>query len=381
MISWLEPVFIMAPLRLASDLLVQVKHSLTGKHEYNRYIARKWFLILLLVVVLLVVAVTSICVGSSGLSLIEVLRALFGGGEAMSKTIVWNVRMPRIATGVAVGIALALAGCVMQNVLRNPLASASTLGVAQGASFGAAFAIIFLQAGATISNASSANITVTNPYTVVICAFLGGIVTTILILLLSRVSGVSPSVMILAGVAISAMFTGATTLLQYFSDDNMVASVVYWTFGNLGRAGWREISLIFILSAAAFLYFYFNRWNYNAMESGTNTAKSLGVNVDSLILISMTVATLISATAIAFVGTINFIGLIAPHIVRRFIGNDYRFLIPCSALMGAVIMLAADIATRVITPPAILPIGALTSFLGAPLFLYMIVKRGKRQND
>ncbi|MDR1960938.1 MAG: iron ABC transporter permease, partial [Gracilibacteraceae bacterium] len=149
-----------------------------------------------------------------------------------------------------------------------------------------------------------------------------------------------------------------------------------WTFGNLGRAGWKEITLIFALSAAAFLYFSFNRWNYNAMESGANTAKSLGVNVDMLILLSMTVATLISATAIAFVGTISFIGLIAPHIVRRFVGNDYRFLIPCSALMGALIMLAADIASRMIKAPAIMPIGALTCFLGAPLFLYMIIKKG-----
>lgn len=354
-----------------------VRHLQIKNNEYNRYIGRKWLFLIFLAVFLLITVLTSISVGSSGIAISEVLRVLLGGGEPSSRTIIWNVRMPRIATGTGVGLALAMAGCVMQNALRNPLASASTLGVSQGASFGAALAIIYFQAGVQISNASSANITITNPYTVVVCAFLGGICTTALILLLSRVSGVSPSVMILAGVAISAMFTGATTLLQYFSDDNMVASVVYWTFGNLGRAGWKEILLIFILSAAAFLYFSFNRWNYNAMESGTNTAKSLGVNVDRLILASMTVSTLISATAIAFVGTISFIGLIAPHIVRRFVGNDYRFLIPGSALMGAVIMLAADIASRMIKAPAILPIGAITSFLGAPLFLYMIIKKGK----
>lgn len=346
-------------------------------NEYGRYIGRKWLFLLSLVILLLAAVLVSISVGSSGITAREVLRALLGGGEEASRTIVWNVRMPRIATGMGVGIALGMAGCIMQNVLRNPLASASTLGVAQGASFGAALAIICFQAGVQISNASSANITITNPYTVVVCAFLGGLCTTALILLLSRVVGASPSVMILAGVAISAMFTGATTLLQYFSDDNMVASVVYWTFGNLGRAGWREISLIFALSAAAFLYFLFNRWNYNALESGPNTAKSLGVNVDRLILVSMAAATLISAAAIAFVGTISFIGLIAPHIVRRVAGNDYRFVIPCSALMGGVLMLAADIASRMVKAPAILPIGAITAFLGAPLFLYMIIKRGK----
>ena len=344
-----------------------------NKNAYKKYIWKKWLALIILVVILFAVVLIALSVGSSGLSVTEILRVLFGGGEKASRTIVFNVRMPRIMTGIAVGFALAMAGCIMQNVLRNPLASASTLGISQGASFGAAFAIIYLQAGNTSVNA----ITFTNPYTVVICAFLGGIATTALILLLTRVSGVTPSSMILAGVAISAMFTGATTLMQYFSDESKVAAVVYWTFGNLGRAGWNEISLIFILSAAAFLYFIINRWNYNAMESGANTAKSLGVNVDALILISMGAATLISAVAIAFVGTISFIGLIAPHIVRRFVGNDYRFLIPCSALMGAVVMLAADVASRTIASPAILPIGAVTSFLGAPLFLYMIIKKGK----
>jgi iron complex transport system permease protein len=131
-----------------------------------------------------------------------------------------------------------------------------------------------------------------------------------------------------------------------------------------------------LFSGLAFLYFIFNRWNYNAMESGTPTAKSLGVPVDSLIVISMLVCSLISSVSVAFVGCINFIGLVAPHIVRRFVGNDYRFLIPGSALMGAVIMLAADIVSRMLIAPTILPIGALTSFLGAPLFLYMILKKG-----
>jgi len=348
-------------------------------NEYKKYIGRKWLALIVLAAALFAAVLTALSVGSSGLSLPEILRVIFGGGEVASRTIILNVRMPRIATAIVVGAALAMAGCIMQNVLRNPLASASTLGISQGASFGAAMAIIYFQGGTQISNASANAITFTNPYTVVICAFLGGITTTVLILFLSRVTGVSPSVMILAGVAISAMFTGATTLIQYFSDDNRVAAVVYWTFGNLGRAGRKEIALIFILSAAAFVYFIFNRWNYNAMESGTNTAKSLGVNVDMLILVSMTAATLISAAAIAFVGTISFIGLIAPHIVRRFVGGDYRFLIPCSALTGAVIMLAADIASRTIKAPAVLPIGAVTSFLGAPLFLYLIIKQGKKR--
>ncbi|MDR3357168.1 MAG: iron ABC transporter permease [Spirochaetaceae bacterium] len=347
----------------------------TGRGEYNRYLAGKWAALLSLALVLSAMFVLSISVGSSGLSIAETLRTIFGGGTASSRAIIWNVRMPRIATAISVGIALAMTGCVMQNVLRNPLASASTLGVSQGASFGAAFAIVNLGAGIQVN--AGAALTITNPYMVTVCAFLGGIATTAMILGLSRVSGVTPSVMVLAGVALSSLFAGATALVQYFCDDVVVTTIVYWTFGNLGRAGWAEIALIFFLGVAAFLYFIFNRWNYNAMESGTHTAKSLGVPVDMLILVSMTVCALISSAATAFVGTINFIGLIAPHIVRRFAGNDYRFLIPGSALTGAVIMMAADIVSRMLIAPTILPIGALTSFLGAPLFLYMIIKEGK----
>ena len=345
-------------------------------NTYTQYIGKKWIVLAVLGAVMFGASLLSLSVGAAGLSLSEILQVLTGGGEDASRTIILNVRMPRIATAVGVGIALAMAGCVMQNVLRNPLASASTLGISQGASFGAAVAIVYFETGIRSGVASSATIMAANPYTVTIFAFLGGISTTILILLLSYRSGADPATMILAGVAIGAMFTGATALVQYFADDVRVGSIVYWTFGNLGRPGWQEIRMLFFLNIVGFLYFILNRWNYNAMESGTYTAKSLGVGVDRLILVSMVVCTLISATAIAFVGTISFIGLIAPHIVRKFVGNDYRFLIPCSAFMGATVMLVADIASRTIRTPAVLPIGALTSFLGAPLFLYMIIKKG-----
>jgi iron complex transport system permease protein len=346
--------------------------------EYKDYIRKKWGVLFALVVILLILCAASISVGSSGLSLVEIVKALFGQGAGLSKTIVWNLRMPRAAAGAGVGIALAMAGCIMQNTLRNPLASASTLGVTQGASFGAAFAIVRLGAGVQIGNAgAAAAVAVTNPYMVSFCAFLGGIATAGVILALSRALGVTPSAMILAGVALGSLFTGATALIQYFADDVVISTVVYWTFGSLGRAGWREIGLIFVFNGLAFFYFILNRWNYNAMESGTPTAKSLGVPVDCLILVSMIVCSLISAVTVAFVGCINFIGLIAPHITRRFTGNDYRFLLPCSALVGAALMIAADIASRMLASPAILPIGALTSFLGAPLFLYMIIKKGK----
>ena len=352
----------------------------TDLTAYNKYIRKKWIVLLVMVGLLLASAIASLSAGSANLSVINILRTVFGGGNRQQNAIIWNVRMPRVATAMVVGMALALSGCVMQNVLRNPLASASTLGVSQGASFGAAVAIVYFGAGIQVNAGGTASaLTVTNPAMVTLCAFLGGIATTAVILGLARFRGTSPATMVLAGVAISSMFTGGTALVQYFCDDVMVATVVYWTFGSLGRAGWMEIAIIAALTFGAFVFFYYNRWNYNAMEGGTHTAKSLGVPVDRLIVLSMALCALISSVAVAFVGCISFIGLIASHIMRRFVGNDYRFLIPCSALCGGVLLLLSDIVSRMLLSPTVLPIGALTSFLGAPLFLYLIIKGGKRK--
>jgi len=356
-------------------------HSLKAASggAYRQYIRRKWIVLVTMIVLTAAAGLMSLMAGSAGLSLSEVIQGVFRTGSKQMNTIVWNVRMPRIGAALVVGTALAMCGCVMQNVLRNPLASASTLGVSQGASFGAAVSIIWLGAGSQLNtgSANAAALTISNPMLVTICAFLGGMATTLVILGLSRIRGASPSVMILAGVAISAMFSGGTTLVQYFADDVMVATVVHWTFGNLGRAGWSEIYLIGALSLAAFLFFFAHRWDYNAMEGGMHTAKSLGVPVDFLIPASMAVCALISSVSVAFVGCINFIGLIAAHIMRRFVGNDFRFLIPCTALCGAVLLLAADIACRTLVMPTVLPIGALTSFVGGPLFLWLIMRRRK----
>ena len=352
----------------------------TDLTAYNKYIRKKWIVLLVMVGLLFASAIASLSAGSANLSVFDIVRTIFGGGNRQQNAIIWNVRMPRVATATVVGMALALSGCVMQNVLRNPLASASTLGVSQGASFGAAVAIVYFGAGIQVNAGGTASaLTVTNPAMVTLCAFLGGIATTAVILGLARFRGTSPATMVLAGVAISSMFTGGTALVQYFCDDVMVATVVYWTFGSLGRAGWTEIAIIAALTFAAFVFFYYNRWNYNAMEGGTHTAKSLGVPVDRLIVLSMALCALISSVAVAFVGCISFIGLIAAHIMRRFVGNDYRFLIPCSALCGGVLLLLSDIVSRMLLSPTVLPIGALTSFLGAPLFLYLIIKGGKRK--
>lgn len=339
---------------------------------YKGYIQYKKLWILFIGVVVVLTALWAVSAGSADLSLKEVVSTLLGYGSKQSSIIVFNHRLPRIITAIVAGIGLATVGCVMQSILKNPLASASTLGIAQGAAFGASFAIIVLGAG--MQNQSLNGITISNPYMVSVCAFTSAMLSTLIILGLSHFKKVTPESMVLSGVALSTMFAGATTLMQYFAADVKVAAVVFWTFGDLGRTGWGEIIIMTVTVAASLLYFSFNRWNFNALQNGEETAKGLGVNVARMRLLGMFICSLTASIIVSFVGIINFIGLIAPHLVRRIIGNDYRYLLPASALMGALLLVVSDTAARLVVSPIILPIGAITSFLGAPLFLYLVFK-------
>jgi len=165
-------------------------------------------------------------------------------------------------------------------------------------------------------------------------------------------------------------------MVQYFADDTQVAAVVFWTFGSLRKAGYGELAIMAIVTLVCGLFFFVNRWNINAIDSGQAQAHSLGVNVQTMRLACVLMGTICASTAIAFCGTINFIGLVAPHIMRRFIGSDYRFLIPGSAAAGAALLLVSDIIAANILPSTILPISAITSFIGAPFFIYLLLKGG-----
>lgn len=353
------------------------RNSGSTQQSYTGYIRFKRLFLIGMVVLTMVIALVAITFGSSGLTLRQVALALAGQGEKQANIIVFHLRLPRTATALVAGIGLALVGCVMQSILRNPLASSSTLGVSQGAAFGAAFAIIVLDAG--MQSQTLDGVAIVNPYMTSICAFVGSMLSTLVILGLSRWKRLSPQTMILSGVALSSLFSGGTTLLQYFAEDVKVAAVVFWTFGSLGSTSWREIAIMAAVVAAALIYFLANRWNFNALQSGEATAKALGVNTDRLLLSSMVICSLTASVIVSYIGIINFIGLIAPHLMRRVIGSDYRYLLPASACMGAILLLLSDTVARLVVQPVVLPIGAITSFLGAPLFLYLIFKGGKRR--
>lgn len=349
--------------------------GITQLQSYNTFIRRKRLVFLTAILAMTVIALFALGAGSLHIPVPEVIKTIFVKGDAQSQTIIFDIRLPRVTAAVIVGAALAVSGAVMQCVLQNPLASASTLGVSQGAAFGAALGIIVFGGGVVNSDSAATAIAINNPYIVTLCAFICGSMSTFVVIILSQFKKeLGPGGLILTGVALSSLFTGGSTLLQYFADETKISTVVFWTFGNLGSAGWTELLILAIVLFASLVYFLLNSWNYNAMESGGDTAKSLGVNTRAVMLISLGICSLTAAVAVSFVGIISFVGLVAPHMMRRFVGNDYRYLIPCSAVAGALLLILADTFGRLIIAPVILPIGAITSFLGAPLFLFILFR-------
>jgi iron complex transport system permease protein len=340
---------------------------------FVRQSARKSLIIFGLIILTFALAVIAINAGAANTNPLQVLRVLVGLEGGTSSVVIWNIRLPRVIAGIVAGAGLGVAGCVMQTNLRNPLASPSTLGISNAAAFGANLGIVLFGAGTVQSNTHDA-VFISNPYIVTLSAFAFSMLAMMMILSLARLRGFSPESVVLSGVAFGSLFTAGSTLLQYFAEDVQVAAMVFWTFGDLGRIAWEEVAILTAVIVAAFVYFQFQRWNYNALDSGEDAAKSLGVHVEQVRFGAMFAASLVTAVAVSFMGIIGFIGLIAPQMMRRVLGVDHRFLIPASAVTGAALLLFSDTLARTLISPVILPVGAITSFFGAPLFLFLLAK-------
>lgn len=326
-----------------------------------------------LLVLIAAAAVISLRTGAYPIGFGDIAAALLGHAAEAVSHVFWNIRVPQVLAALLAGACLGLAGTAMQNVLRNPLASPFTLGISQGAVFGAVFAIVVLGAGtSTVTGGGGA--AASSPHIIVACAFAGSLITVTALVFLSSLRDLSPAALILAGVALSAFFGSATMFLQYFASDIQIASAVFWTFGDLKKAQWPELAVITAALLPVAGYFLWKGWHFNAMTWGDDTARSLGVGVYRLRLSSLVLAALAASVTTAFMGIIGFVGLIAPHIVRMITGQDHRFLFPCSALAGGLLLLVADLLARTVMAPIILPVGILTSFAGAPLFLYLLMK-------
>jgi iron complex transport system permease protein len=345
---------------------------------YHRHTYNKWLMLILLIGAVFVMMLVSLNLGSSDMSLSDVFFAFIGQGDQKETVIIWQLRMARVVAALLTGAGLSLAGCVMQNNLRNPLADPYILGISSAAIFGANIAIIVFGAGSVVGISTGGGVAINNPYMVTTCAFISSMSAMLIILTLAKLRGFTPEAIVLAGVALSAIFYAGTIIVQYFATDITLSAAIFWTFGDLGRVSWKEILILNVVVMITTAYFFFMRWDYNALANGEEMAKSLGVKTERVRFLGLLTATLVTSVAVSFMGMIGFIGLIGPQIMRRIVGEDHRFLIPASALAGSAILLASDTLARIVISPVVLPVGAITSLLGGPMFLFILMKGVRR---
>ena len=339
--------------------------------------SKKRLIILIALSVLLVILfISSIFIGSSRISFLEGLQGLFGIGSKANNIIVQKIRLPRIIAAILAGIALSISGVIMQTISNNVMASPSTLGVSNSAVLGANIAIIIIGGG--VISANGGNVTITNPYFTSGIAFLFAIGGIFLVLGLSRIRKFNNATTVLVGITFGTFCTGVTTLVQYFASDSTLATAVYWSFGDLGRAGYTDDLIIFVTVAISLTFFLIFSYRYNAMLLGEDTSSTLGININLFRFISLLLASLLTAVVVSLVGIIGFVGLIIPQVSRRLVGNDHKYLLITSSLMGAVVLLVSDIIAHTIYTGFSLPVGAVTSILGAPIFI-LILLLGRRK--
>lgn len=341
--------------------------------SYRESRKRKILFIAVLGAVSLVLFFFSLFVGSSSYSFSEMFYGLFGQGKGPVLRIMREIRLPRVVAAYFAGAGLALSGLIMQTTLGNIMASPSTLGVSNAAVFGANLMMILLSGGfASFGGNANSVFSTYNPYLVSMMAFLFSALSTLVILGLGRFRGFSPSALVLSGIALGVIWNAGTTLLEYFATDIGLSAMVMWSFGDLSRATWGSDWLLIGAVLFGLVLFGVLSWKYNALLAGENYAESLGVKVKFLRFVSLLYASLITALVVSFYGIIGFVGIICPHVMKRFLGNDHRLLVPSSFFSGTVLLVLSDTLARTIGKGASLPVGAITALLGAPFFLWIL---------
>ena len=347
------------------------------EEDYGRYTRRKALFIIACLAVCILAIGMSVTVGGRELSIIDVYGTIYkhltgyefvrGTTEWMDDYILWNVRLPRAIFGIIAGAGLAVAGATMQSVMKNPLADPYTTGISSGACFGVAIAATM---GITVMSGDAGIASVVN-------AFVFALIPMVVIILIAPRDGTSPATLVLAGVAISFMFNALTTIVLTYTDSETLATVYEWQIGTLTNISWGSIPVpltITILGTAAMTVL---SRKLNILSLGDDQATSLGVGVERMRMALLILISMIAASIIAYAGIIGFVGLIAPHIVRMVIDSDNRFVIPGSALFGAAFLLTCDIVVRMLSDVESVPVGVVVSFVGAPIFLYLIARRAR----
>jgi iron complex transport system permease protein len=307
--------------------------------------------------------------GPAMLPIPAVLRSLAGtGADAMTDAIVRAIRLPIALMAVVVGAALGMSGAVMQTILNNPLASSYTLGISAGAGFGAALAITL---GASLPLPEAWAIPLAAfAFSGIACAMVGSV---------GRMRGATPELLVLAGIACLFLFQALLSLLQFLASPEALQQIVFWLFGSLLRASLGKVAIVALVLAVALPLLLRDAWRFTALKLGDDRARALGVRVDRLRLRAFVIVSLLTGAAVAFVGTIGFVGLVAPHIARMLVGEDQRHMLPASAAFGALLLSVASVASKLIIPGTVFPIGIVTALIGVPFFGWLILSIGRNR--
>ncbi|WP_433740282.1 FecCD family ABC transporter permease [Pseudomonas putida] len=335
------------------------------RQVYRGLVLRKRLILGGFGVLLIMSLLLDLALGPANYGIGEVLQALFSPDTAPAqvRVVMWEIRLPVALMAVVVGAALSLAGAQMQTILNNPLASPFTLGISAAASFGAALGLAF----------GVALFPVIAQYMVPLNAFIMAMLSAGLIHLLSMRRGVTAETIVLLGIALVFTFNALLALVQYFATEQAVAAVVFWTMGSLTKATWPKLAVVTVVILITLPIFVRRAWAMTALRLGDDKAASFGVNVPRLRLQTLIMVSLLASFPVAFVGTIGFIGLVGPHIARMVIGEDQRFFLPASLLTGALILSLSSVISKTLIPGAIFPIGVVTSLIGVPFFISLIL--------
>lgn len=347
----------------------QVSHSAPPAQVMGRYrqlLRQRLLLMSVLLLAILASLVLDFTLGPSGLTLDTLWHTLLqpDSVDAGTRVIVWEIRLPYALMAVVVGLALGLAGAEMQTILNNPLASPFTLGVSSAAAFGAALAIIL---GIGIPG-------IPDQWFISGNAFIFALFAALMLDGVTRWTRVATSGVVLFGIALVFTFNALVSMLQFIASEDTLQGLVFWTMGSLARASWQKLA---ILSFAVLMLLPFSlksAWKLTALRLGEDRAVSFGIDVRRLRLGTLLRISILSALAVAFVGPIGFIGLVAPHIARLIFGEDHRYYLPASALTGALVLSMASVASKNLIPGIIIPVGIVTSLVGVPFFLTIILR-------
>lgn len=345
----------------------------TRETSVTRYLARRRRQVLLLVIMALLTLTSffiDVATGPGNYAPGEIVQALLMPSDTpnLIQVIIWQIRLPMALMALVVGVSLALAGAEMQTILNNPLADPFTLGVSSAASFGAALAIIL---GYGVIPVTGTLLTTAN-------AFFLAMLASMAIWAISRLRGVSIQTMVLMGIAMMFFFNALLGLLQYLASAEALQQLVFWSLGSLAKASWGKVGLASLALLICVPVFIHAGWRLTALGLGDVHAKAMGINTARLRLITLLCCSLLTATAVAFVGTIGFVGLVAPHIARLLVGEDQRIFLPMAALTGALIMSLTSILSKALIPGTLFPIGILTALIGLPFFLSLILRSRKK---